>query len=427
MNQWIFACLIRCVLLCWITICGLGEILGQQAAPICSIEFAGIKKTRPAFLQRFLKSRVGESYDSLLVALDVQQLKDLQIFTQVGVEVAQKKEGIALIFRVKEVFTLFPIVDVGGVEGNRYLQLGAVDYHWLGARGLVGGSYRYDGRHSQQAFVRYPYLQHSSWGAGLNVLHLATTEPLFFQGERINYLYDNLTVEGLARKEFAFGHFVEMGGAYLRESFRQRDSSLLAVPEVATLHKMILKGTHTYRRITFDSQYRSGISNEFLLETVLTFRYQDWFWKALNQFRYYRRIGRKGNFATRLRIGLSPNIDSPFVPFVLDSYLNIRGSGNRVARGTGELVWNGEYRHTLWEDGRYAAIQAVGFVDWGTWRSPQVRGREMFLPENMVLFYGGGLRLYIPKAAHLILRADYGLRWGNPQERGLVLGVGQYF
>ncbi|MEM7659864.1 MAG: outer membrane protein assembly factor, partial [Bacteroidota bacterium] len=167
--------------------------------------------------------------------------------------------------------------------------------------------------------------------------------------------------------------------------------------------------------------------NDLLLESVLTFRYQDWFWKIQNQFRYYHRIGRKGNLATRVRLGISPDINSPFVPFVLDSYLNIRGSGNRVARGTGEIVWNGEYRHTLWEDGRYGAIQVVGFVDWGTWRTLDIKGRDMFRPENMVLFYGGGIRLYIPKASHLILRADYGFRAGAVRENGLVLGVGQYF
>lgn len=404
------------------------------AQTIEAIHFQGLKKTAPTYLHRFLESKVGMPYDSAVLARDVQTLRNLLFFERVQAEKRMTgRETAALVFTCQEVFTVLPFVDFGGVKGNRYVQVGALDVHWLGRGNQLGGFYRYDGRHSAQLFVKQPYLRGSSWGYSVSGLKLSTREPLFFNdpsGElhRINYLYDNYTLEALGRYEFSFRNFVELGGAYLFEWYRQLDQPQvpLEIPEAAGLHKIILKTSHTINRLDYYYHYLQGFYNWLNLESVITPGEPEPFWKILNVSKYFHRIGGKGNLALRTRLGLSPDRQSPFVPFVMDSYINIRGSGNRVARGTAELVLNLEYRHSVYENYNWGAIQAVAFVDMGTWRLPSP-GRELFNPEYMSMFYGGGLRLYITKIYNFILRADYGISGFNSRQQGLVLGVGQYF
>ena len=73
-------------------------------------------------------------------------------------------------------------------------------------------------------------------------------------------------------------------------------------------------------------------------------------------------MGARGNWANRLRIGLSTNNESPFAPFSLDNNINLRGVGNAVDRGTGGIVFNTEYRYTL-IDKKNIALQSNGFID----------------------------------------------------------------
>ena len=142
--------------------------------------------------------------------------------------------------------------------------------------------------------------------------------------------------------------------------------------------------------------------------------------------RYYKRHGKRGNPAIRVRAGVSSNGDSPFVPFVLDSYLNVRGSGNRVARGTSEFTVNLEYRHTLIDRQKWA-LQSVVFIDNSSWRPAGAPLKDMFRKENTVSFGGGGARFYLQRIYNFILRLDYGVSLNDPSTNGFVLGVGQYF
>ena len=51
----------------------------------------------------------------------------------------------------------------------------------------------------------------------------------------------------------------------------------------------------------------------------------------------------------------------------------------------------------------------------------------MFLSENTVSFGGGGLRLHVQRFYNFTLRMDYGISLTDPDSKGFVLGVGQYF
>ena len=93
---------------------------------------------------------------------------------------------------------------------------------------------------------------------------------------------------------------------------------------------------------------------------------------------------------------------------MIDSQFNIRGSGNRIDRGTAAVILNIEYRHTVLEKKRYA-IQAVGFSDIGNWRSPGGNLGELSGFDNYRHFAGVGFRIINKRAFDSMLRVDFGI------------------
>ena len=167
-----------------------------------------------------------------------------------------------------------------------------------------------------------------------------------------------------------------------------------------------------------------GIYNQLNIEFIHSLDEVRNFVTIFNDLRFFKQIGKRFNWANRLRTGIATNDDSPFAPFVLDSYLNIRGVGNRVDRGTGSVVINTELRYTLF-DKRLLAAQGVGFFDFGSWRKPGGSFNDFAKSENMRAFSGLGFRLIYKRAFDTMLRIDYGYDYNK--NAGLVIGIGQYF
>ncbi len=410
-----------------VILCCFTQILaGQNLLEV--VRFEGNKKTKTAFLNRFIQSQQGEISDSLIIDTDIQALKNLSLFYNVRAVRSASATGDTLTFVVNEVFTLLPNINFGGIRENFWFQLGAAENNLLGRGISLNASYRYYDRHSFFSFLQVPFIKGSKWGASLGFQHLATEEPIDFPDIGVNttYNYDNTNLELLGRYTFSMGNFVELGGAYLNEHYKAKFPDQLTPdkPTDFSIGKWLGKSAHTLDRINYHYYLLDGVFNRISFETVYTPAYKDLFWKFQNSTNYYKRVGKKGNFASRLRLGIANNRFTEFPPFVLDSYLNIRGSGNRVNRGSGEMVLNLEYRQTAYEK-KFGAIQVVGFVDIGGWRLSG-RGFSTFW-DTRVAYSGAGVRLYIRKFYNFILRFDYAFNIVDVKQNGLVIGVGQYF
>jgi len=146
---------------------------------------------------------------------------------------------------------------------------------------------------------------------------------------------------------------------------------------------------------------------------------------GFNDFAYYHRIGKRGNLANRLRLGLASNLDTPFAPFSVDNNLNVRGVGNTIDRGTGVIILNSEYRHTL-IDKDWFILQSNVFVDAGSWRNPGGDFSDFSQDQNIRVFPGVGFRFIHKKIFNAIFRIDYGVGV-TERANGIVFGIGQYF
>ena len=145
-----------------------------------------------------------------------------------------------------------------------------------------------------------------------------------------------------------------------------------------------------------------------------------------DHFFYFSRVGKKGNWANRVRLGLSSNADSPFAPFSVDNNINIRGVGNTIDRGTGAIILNSEYRHTVYEK-KWFVIQSNVFIDAGSWRNPGGDFGDFSSSDSIRIHPGIGLRFMHKAVFNAIFRIDYGVGITKNDSRGFVFGIGQYF
>lgn len=387
--------------------------------------FEGNDRTKSEFLLRVMN--LPADPDSADIAEGVQELRNLPIIVDAHV----RHDSSSTVISVDEGVNVLPIVLFGGVEGNRWYLLGVNDLN-MGGRAIQGTAFyrNIDGEHNGYLRIQAPYLGGSRWGGGVEVQRYAALEPLFFEQGAATYRYINHTAGLLASYAIDYRHRLNVGGSYLYEEYialMGQEPLLEGIPVKAEKHKLLLKLQHRLNRVDLHTFESDGWAVRQDIQTISEFGDdQPFVMYWLDVLGYKRTFGIRGNFAARLRLGISSNRVTPFAPFVLDSQVNIRGAGNRVDRGTAMAVANLEYRLNVWE-GQQFGVQAVAFSDIGNWRSPGGTLDELVMQDKLAAFSGGGLRVIWKRSFQAVLRVDYGVNTQNPEERGWVIGVGQYF
>ena len=421
--------------ICWVLfLCFCVLHSGRAQQPVSSLSFSSLRKSKPSHLSRFIRQQPNEEFNLEQFQEDLQRLKNLTSITDVSYRLDTTENGIDLTIIPEEALTLFPIVLFGGIKDNVWVQVGATDLNLFG-RGIQGTAiYRNnDNRHNGQLYVRIPYINGSKWGASFHATHWASIEPLYFGDETVFYEYDNTSFGTTLIREIGYNHWIEGGVNYFVESYSKdgrHEGQVTPGPDEANIPKLLFKLQHSIDKINYHYFLQDGwvlSQNVQAIYDLSDFNEPGFYiyWLDLKNFKILD-AAKKSNLASRFRFGLAVNRDSPFAPFVLDSQVNIRGSGNRIDRGTGMLVWNLEYRRTFFERNKFAA-QGVGFSDIGTWREPGGELSQLFSDETLQHFVGLGVRLIYKKAHNAVLRVDYGVDLRTSNNRGIVLGIGQYF
>lgn len=411
---------IAIVVFCWVKVV-------QAQVYISNIEISGINKTKPQYLTQFIDLRPGDVLDSGRLEENRQRLVNLEILSDVRFEIDQNGSDATVTFNCSEVKTLLPLFNFGGVRENFWFLIGATEVN-LGGRGnKLLGYYQYYDRSSVVSTLTLDRIRRSKWGLQFNYVKWSTVEPLFFEAGTATYDYDNFTYGIGALYHTDFKNTIEFNTSYFSEEYNRVDENFVeGAPQRAKTHKQLFKLIYRSNHLNYHFWYVSGISNTTNMEAVVSYDGDPDFHIVFHDFQAFWLQGRRGNFANRIRLGASTNRRSPFAPFVLDSYVNIRGVGNRVDRGTAMIIINNEYRHTLFEWNKIAS-QGVLFSDWGTWRGPGGQLDDLTDSDNFQWFAGGGLRLIHKEIYNAVLRIDYGINLLYRSSSGFVIGVGQYF
>ncbi len=405
---------------------------GQQAnsKSVGNIRFEGIEKSDEEYLTQFILSHQSTDPSDSLILSDVQRLKNLSGIAHVDYR-KENHDGIEqLVFEIEERRTLLPILNSGGITDNIWFQVGFTDINWLGKGQVLSAAYlNNDGRHSGNVYYKNQRIKQSDWGYTASISSWSSLEPLYFPEATVNYEYGNDGIGLTAIRHLDLHRQFEFGATYFIENYKKSQEQFSDVsvgPDQLKQVKWLTKLQYSENHLNYHYFYLKGIEWNALLQNVYNTDDRSWFHSILLQAKTYARIGARGNLANRFRIGVASNNDSPFAPFVADSHVNIRGIGNRIDRGTAQLILNTEYRQALLENSRWG-IQVVSFADAGTWRNPGGQLTDLFDPDQFRIFVGGGIRIIYHRIYGATLRLDYAVDVLNQHQRGFVVGLGQYF
>lgn len=390
----------------------------------------GNKKLKTSFINKVTLLKAGVTLDSLIIENDMIRLKQLPSVSHATYKVILLNNNQSqVVYTIEENFTIIPSVNVYTTNEDEFAyRIGLYEFNLFGQNMIFGGFYQKDIYSSYAVNFRAPYLFNRQFGLAVNHQNLATQEPVFFDDTTADYKYQNKSFEVVGLYEYNFQNKFELGLNIFTEQYDYKSGATNPdVPLNLKANKFLVKGIYDYNNLDYYYQYVTGF------RSLLNIQYVNSSTDLLpnfvigwNDFHLYKRLGKSGNWASRLRLGLSSNNDTPFAPFSVDNNINIRGVGNTIDRGTGSIVLNTEYRHTLYEK-NWFVMQGNVFLDSGTWRNPGGDLSDFTNADNVKVYSGLGLRFIHKKIFNAIFRIDYGFGISKNGTQGLVFGIGQYF
>ena len=409
------------------------NILAQPSNYIINdIQYTGYKKNKLSYLKKFVQASVGQPLNLEQLKKDENHLEQLVGVYNADVKIDTLKQNqVNLTFQITEQRTLLPIFGIGGIKDNFWYQLGVSEYNFRGrSQTLLAYFLSNDKVPNGKIYFQNDRINGGDWGFAIDLQRTGSIEPLFFPDATVVYTYKNTGIGGSIFRSIDYDKRVDFGMTFFREDYEKNmERNPLPNspgPEMLIQDKLLLKLGFNLNHIGYDYFYRTGTQMNILSQYVLNVDDKSEFISIAFEGKKFWRPYPTTNFAAKLRVAFASNNDSPFAPFVVDSQTNIRGVGNRVDRGTGQLVLNLELRQTL-IDHPYWASQLVIFSDLGTWRNPGGTINDFIDPDLFRQFVGGGIRFINKKIHRAIVRIDYGVDIFNMEQRGIVVGIGQYF
>ena len=405
----------------------------SQNKQVKSLTIKGYKKINKSFIENLSCIKLNKPLDSASIKEDIIRFQRMPSISKVNYEVIKNDtNNYDIVYTIVENFTLIPSANIFTTNEDEFAyRIGVNEFNLFGKNIALGGFFQRDIFNSYAVNFRAPYLFSRTTGLAINYQNLTTLEPVFFDLGTADYRYNNESIEILGLYEIDFKNRIEFGGNYFVEDYKYISGGSRPVNinegDLSNVKKWLIKGIYEYSNLKFNYQYISGFRSLLNLQYVKsTNNLLPDFAIGWNDFFYYKRVGKKGNWANRLRLGLSTNDDSPFAPFSVDNNLNIRGVGNIIDRGTGVAVLNTEYRYTVYEK-NWFILQGNAFIDLGSWRNPGGEIGDFGEAQNFRVYPGLGLRFMHKKIYNAIFRIDYGVGITSQATKGLVFGIGQYF
>ncbi len=397
---------------------GKGKLLSKK---IDSVSVIGLERTDAGFLSQFIKTQKGKVFKKDIFEKDVQRLKNLKIFHHVNYQIKELDDDtIQIIIEVEEKLTILPVLTGGFINDIFWIQPGLIDFHFLGNQSILSILYRYYQRHSLQGFYKNRFLFNEHWGFSLEIAYLATIEPIDIFGFNSISLYnvDIIKINPTIHYNLSLYQTLQFTMGYLRELYLKVSPNTFG-PDLYQQDKLLLKVDYNFDKINYYKELHKGPSNFLILEAVYDIPKQFDFFKIYNEYRHFFQFFENGTLALRNRFGISSNFTSIYPPFVIDTFFNVRGAGNRTHRGYIENTINLEYRH-LFPVISWLSVQMVCFSD----------NALLLSRRNQILFFtyaGGGVRIILPKIYRGIVAFDYAVNLQNKRKHGFLLKIGQYF
>ena len=403
----------------------------SQTITINTISIEGNKKSKVSYLQKLISTKNTHTLDSLKIKDDITRLirEPAVSHAYFTIEKLANNKN-QLIYHIEENKTLIPAVDIWTtIDDKGAYHFGVNEYNFLGRGYLVGLFYRKNVFDGFGLILSNPNFIKNTFGLSGIFQKRNTYEPVNYDTQSAFYNYKFLSSDVEFSYKPNIKNTLTVGVGFLTEDYKWVEGDefkniSLAFSTQKFLLKLGFDRNHQEQQYYFFTGIRNQLRTNFVWGE--NFGGDNSFYAIENETTYFKRINDKGNWANRIKLGVSKNIKTPFPAFVIDNNLNIRGIGNKVNRGSLIGVINTEYRHTVLER-KWLAIQANGFLDYSSLLPSGENLKDILKKENSHLYGGIGFR-FIHKFIHsAIVRIDYGFSLKDPSKKGLVFGIGQYF
>lgn len=407
------------------------ELVNAQGYQIDTLVINGLKKSKPSYIQKLIFNKKDVVFDSISVQNDIIRLiREPAVSHAFYTLDTLKNNHLKVTYHILENKTLIPALDLWStIDGELAYHLGVTDHNFLGRGYKLGLFYRKNNFDGLGLVFGNPNFINYSFGWQGIIQKRNTSEPVVEGTEKVfyNYKYYNGELGFSYRPSLIKTFRFDVG--YLKENYELENGYFSEkLPNFFATEKFLSKISYDHNQLEQYYYFQSGIRNQLTTSWVMgeNFSGEQFFFSISNETHFFVKTKSNGNWASRLQLGLSRNIQTPFPAFVLDNNMNLRGVGNKTYRGSMLASFNTEYRQTLIE-GKWLAIQLNGFLDTAAIRQAGDHFRSILHSENLHLYSGIGVRL-IHKYIHTaILRIDYGYSLLNDTSKGLVFGIGQFF
>lgn len=395
---------------------------------LISVGIKGHARSRIAYIENFIVAPTDAPLDTAALNASVQNLLNTNLYASATWSLKDTLGGVQAVITLKEKWTVYPSASWGVIDENFWVEAGWRDNHFLGRGIRYGIVLRYYDRFAVEGYYKAPYWFGGRWGMEANWFFGRTIEPIQLQDGHTRFNQDRQMFNLLASYAIKPNNLLYAGYEFDLSQYHNRDgepdSYAAGFNEIQRRHQIVLRHHNRYNFNIYE-QYVTGWANEVLLKGSFIPDGTRWYPYFRNDFKVFFRPWKTGNIGNRLRIGIAENHPSVFAQFIQDSFLNVRGIGNKPYRGTAELTNNLELRQTFY-DNSWLALQAIAFCDYSVIRPPGGNFSEMFSASNSRLFSGVGGRIFFKGGFDFILRMDYGFSLTDGKG-GFVLGAGQYF
>jgi outer membrane protein insertion porin family len=155
-------------------------LVAEEGRTIEVVELDGRKVTRKSVVTREIHTKVGEPLDVETVVADVQRLQNLQIFSEIQVEVEPGREnGVRVIFVLKEMNSWLPLLGLQYTEENGFsVGPGVAALNLTGRNIRVTGTALFGGTTQAWVDFNWPWITGHHVGLEGRAAHLERTDTL---------------------------------------------------------------------------------------------------------------------------------------------------------------------------------------------------------------------------------------------------------
>ncbi len=404
--------------------------LKAQTPIIDSVFIEGNKKAKIQYLERFIRAKKGDRLNIDLLKDDAQNLTNLPSIYDCRYKVDTTNQICNVYYIIQESQTLIPFMNFGvsDEKSSNWILGGITEYNFLGYGIILEGSYQYNKKNTFQILSTIPYIGIGNIGMEINFKKWASIEPLYFTDtkEKVLYDYNNNSFELAFLYHLNLKNSLRISYSFFQEKYERITNKYQDKPGHADELKNAISLQYKWEKVDYFYHLHSGW--RFFANTTSVKsngRTLGDYFQADFKLSYFKRIRKNGNLAMALTMGWANNPDSPFTSFVMDNQINLRGVGDRVARGAAIASFNTEYRFDIYSN-NWMAVQNVIFHDVTTIQLMEMSYSNSMDVKNFRNFTGLGLRFILKKVHSAIFRIDFGLETNEPSTNGLVIGFGQF-